>query len=228
MIRALYTASSGLVAQANKQDTIANNIANAQSPGFKRQKVVTSSFAQELESQLVTAKERERPPYPDSKVNPVVVRAESAQDNTEGPIRNTGNAFDFAIDGPGSFQVSTSNGTKLTRAGNFRLDSDGEICTTDGAKVLGESGPIRIPDGNWEVNPEGEITVDGANIGKIKIVGGEEGRTKIMQGSIEGANVNIIREMVDMITNIRSFEANQKVISAVDGTLDKLINSAGN
>jgi flagellar basal-body rod protein FlgG len=227
MIRALYTASSGLVAQANKQDTIANNIANAQTAGFKRQKVVTSSFAQQLENQLVTAKDRERPPYPDSPVAPVIVHAASAQDNTEGPIRNTGNLFDFAIDGPGAFQVSTTSGTKLTRAGNFRLDSEGELCTADGGKVLGESGPIRISGDKWEVNSDGEITVDGANVDKIKIVGGEEGRTKLMQGSIEGANVNIVREMVDMITNIRSFEANQKVISAVDGTLDKLINSAG-
>jgi flagellar basal-body rod protein FlgG len=108
------------------------------------------------------------------------------------------------------------------------LDADGELCTTDGAKVLGENGIIRIPNGNMSVAADGEVSVDGTIVGKIKIVGGQSGQTKIMHGCIEEANVNIVREMVDMITNVRSFEANQKVVSAVDGTLDKLINSAGN
>ncbi|MEN6355600.1 MAG: flagellar hook-basal body protein [Armatimonadota bacterium] len=228
MIRALYTAASGLVAQANRQDVIANNIANAQTPGFKREKVVSSSFAKELQSQMITAVERERPSYPDSPVDPVIVSAASATDNSQGPIRDTGNSFDFAIDGPGSFEVSASSGTNLTRAGNFRLDAAGELCTADGAKVLGENGTIKIPNGNMSVAADGEVSVDGTSVGKIKIVGAQAGQTKIMQGCIEGANVNIVREMVDMITNVRSFEANQKVITAVDGTLDKLINSAGN
>jgi flagellar basal-body rod protein FlgF len=228
MIRALYSAASGLVAQANKQDVIANNIANAQTPGFKRQKAVSSSFAQELQSQMVTTLDKERPAYPDSPVEPVIVGTSSSQDNSEGPIRETGNQFDFAIDGPGMFQVSGSNGTRLTRAGNFRLDSAGELCTADGEKVLGESGTIQIPDGcKWSVDTEGEISADGQSIGKIKIVGAKTDETQVMQGCIEGANVNIVREMVDMITNVRSFEANQKVVTAVDGTLDKLINSAG-
>ncbi|MCE5323110.1 flagellar hook-basal body protein [bacterium] len=227
MIRALYTAASGLVAQANKQDVIANNIANAQSPGFKREKVVSSSFAQELGSQIAMAVDRERPPYPNSKVDSVIVSTTSARDNSQGPIRETGNSFDFAIDGPGAFEVSTSNGTMLTRAGNFRLDSEGELCTADGAKVLGENGTIEIPDGKLSVAADGEVSVDGMPIDKIKIVGAQEDQTKLMQGCIEGANVNIVREMVDMITNVRAFEANQKVVSAVDGTLNKLINSAG-
>ncbi len=228
MIRALYSAASGLVAQANKQDVIANNIANAQTPGFKRQKAVSTSFAQELQSQIVTATDRERPAYPDSAVDPVIVNATSSQDNSEGPIRDTGNQFDFAIEGPGEFQVSGANGTRLTRAGNFRLDTSNELCTADGEKVLGESGPIQIPDGSeWSVDTEGEVNADGQSIGKIKIVGAKAGETQLRQGFIEGANVNIVREMVDMILNVRSFEANQKVVSAVDGTLDKLINSAG-
>ncbi|MCE5314849.1 MAG: flagellar hook-basal body protein [Armatimonadota bacterium] len=227
MIRAFYTAASGLVAQANRQDVIANNIANAQTPGFKRQKVVTSSFASELESQMITALQRERPPYPDSPVSPVLAYASSAQDNSEGPIHGTGNAFDFAIDGPGAFEVNTATGTRLTRAGNFRLDTSGELCTADGEKVVGESGPILISDGKWKVDANGDVIVNGAILNKIKIVGGQRDQTKVMQGYLEGANISIVREMVDMIANVRSFEANQKVVTSVDSTLDKLINSAG-
>ncbi|MCE5197851.1 MAG: flagellar hook-basal body protein [Armatimonadota bacterium] len=229
MIRAFYTASSGLVAQSLKQDVIANNIANAQTPGFKRQKLVAASFAQELENQMSGTALSTKPPYPNSSVAPVTVQVEESLDPTQGPIKQTGNQLDFAIDGPGAFEVQSGSGTTYTRAGNFRLDADGELATADGEKVLGDSGPIRIPEGTWEVAADGTITSNGSAVGKIKIVGArDDGSTSLLQGSIEGANVNIVREMVDMITNVRAFEANQKVISSVDGTLDKLINSAGN
>ena len=227
MIRGLYSAASGLVAQSIKQDVIANNIANANTPGFKRLSVVGSSFAVALRREAATLADKQRPRYPDSAVDPVVVRVETAVDATAGPIRSSENAMAFAMEGPGAFEVSSGVGVRHTRHGIFSVDSDGDLCTADGGKVQGRSGPIRVPEGEWHATSDGGIVVDGSAVDQIKIVGAEDGKTIVRQYAVEESNVNIVNEMVQMIANLRSFEANQRVVSSIDHTLDKLINEAG-
>ncbi|MCX8052621.1 MAG: flagellar hook-basal body protein, partial [Armatimonadetes bacterium] len=227
MIRAFYAAASGMVAQSSKQDIIANNIANAQTAGFKRQRVAATSFAETLERSFVSLKDASRPPYPDSPVNPVMVTVQDAVDTSPGAVRVTGNDLDLAIEGPGAFEVVLSGTTRQTRNGAFRIDSSGELCTLDGAKVQGKSGNIKLPQGKIAVAQDGTITANGVEVDKIKIVGENPDETKITQGALEESNVNVIREMTDMIVNMRSFEANQRVIGNVDRTLEKLINEAG-
>lgn len=227
MIKGLYTASSGLVAQTIKQDVIANNIANAQTPGFKRQKVVSASFAEALDNRMSRLTIEGQPKYPRESVRTTQALAQADLDGSQGPVHQTGNNFDFAIEGPGAFEIITSSGSRLTRNGSFRVGADNHLCTAEGEQVMGENGPITLPKGEWSVNPDGTITSDGVHIDTIKITGEEQGKTRIMQGHLEATNVNVVREMVDMITNMRSFEANQKVITSIDSTLDKLINDAG-
>lgn len=223
MIKALRSASSGMVVQSLKQDIIANNIANAQTPGFKRSKLVAESFAQTLQN---TTASLIRTNYPNSPVGTVIAQANAALDTSQGSIRNTENKLDFAISGPGAFEIATPNGTQLTRAGNFQINSLGELCTTDGYRVQGQAGSIRIADGNWNVTENGTIVLNGQPIDQIKIVGAQN-NTTVLQGHLEESNLNIVREMVEMISNLRSYEANQKVISFTDHTLDKLINEVG-
>ena len=223
MIRSLISAASGMLAQSLKQDIIANNIANAQTPGFKRGKLVTESFAQALENKVTDLQKGD---YPNSPVNSIVTRAQSVQDMSQGAIRNTGNHLDFAIEGPGNFEIATANGTILTRAGNFQINAQGELCTVDGEKVQGQSGAIKVDKTDWNVADDGTIMSNGQAVDKLKIVGAQS-ETHVLQGSIEEANFNVVREMVDMISNLRSYEANQKVVTFADHTLDKLINEAG-
>lgn len=227
MIRALYTASSGMVAQTVKQDVIANNIANARTSGFKRQRVTSESFSEALRTQMAGLIDRSRPSYPGSPVTPAIAQATAGMDPTQGPLETTGNAADLAIEGPGAFEVRSANATILTRAGNFRVSDSGELCTADGRRVMGESGPIVLPAGEWKVTQDGAILSGGVEVARLKIVGADSGQTKVLQGCLESANVNVVTEMVDMIANMRAYEANQRVISSVDGTLDKLINEAG-
>ncbi len=229
MIRGFYTAASGMVAQSLKQDTIANNIANAGTAGFKRQRFVAESdtFAQALDQRINALSVTNRTSYPDSPVSPVLVNVGSQLDLSEGSIRVTGNAFDFAIEGPGSFEVVDSNGTRQTRGGDFRLNSDRELVTADGAKVQGRSGSIKLAEGKIGVAEDGTVSVDGNQVDKIKLVGVKPGETRVVQGSLEEANISVVRELTDMITNMRSFEANQRMIGNLDRTLDKLINEAG-
>jgi flagellar basal-body rod protein FlgG len=83
-----------------------------------------------------------------------------------------------------------------------------------------------MPMGKWSVSENGSIVSDGSEVDQIKITGASQS-TRIIQGSLEGSNVNVIREMADMITNLRSYEANQKVVASIDNTLDKIINEVG-
>lgn len=228
MIKALYTASSGMVAQSTRQDVIANNIANAQTPGFKRERVVSVSFRQTLDATTAALSASSRPPYPNSPIQSTLVNVEQANDNSDGALRSTGLPLQFAIEGTGTFEVGSGASARQTRNGSFIVDADGEMATPDGDKVQGQSGAIRMPQGEWSVTADGTIVdARGNQIDKIKINGADTTKTRVMQGYLEDSNVNIVREMVDMITNMRSYEANQKVLASVDGTLDKLINEAG-
>ena len=227
MIRALYTAASGMVTQSLKQDVIANNIANAQTSGFKKERVVSWSFAEALDNTMGKFDAKRRPAYANSPVAGVTVTAEESADDTQGQLTPTGNNLDFAIDGPGSFELQTASGTKQTRQGNFMVNSSNQLCTMDGSLVLGQSGPIQIPEGKWDVGRDGTINVDGYAVDTIKISGADPTKTQLLQGHLENANVSIVTEMVGMIANMRSYEANQKVVQSIDHTLDKLINEAG-
>lgn len=225
MIKALYTAASGMVAQSTKQDVIAHNIANAQTPGFKRKRTVEASFQQALEKTVSVMETGKRPPFT---IQPVLAHAEAADDTSDGSVHSTANPLNFAIEGAGTFEIGSGATARQTRNGSFVVDKDGELATPDGDKVQGKNGAIQMPKGEWNVTTDGTIvTAKGNQIDQIKITDAEPGKTHIMQGYLEDSNVSIIREMVDMIANLRSYEANQRVVSSVDGTLDKLINEAG-
>jgi len=227
MIRAFYVASSGMVAQTIKQDVTANNIANAQTAGFKRKRVEMMSFANVLANKAAFVPANRRTSYPDSPVAPAIVIAREGADRSQGAIRNTGDKLDLAIDGPGVFEVKFGSGTRLVRGGSFRLNDRRELCTADGAVLLGSSGPVRVPEGEWTITSDGAVISNGAETDRLKLIGAKENQTKVMQGYLESSNVNIVSEMVSMIANLRSYEANQRVITSVDRTLDKLINEVG-
>lgn len=226
MIRALYTASSGMVAQTLKQDVIANNVANAQTAGFRRGRVTQSAFAQALE-ESARAMAPTKVAYPTPQAGACLVNAFEATDDAQGPVKNTGNNLDFAIDGTGAFEVITPTGTRQTRDGSFRLNANRELCTAEGWTVQGQSGPVRVPQGEWEVTPDGSVMAGGKQVDSIRIAGADPAKTRLLQGYLEEPNVQIVSEMVSMITNMRSFEANQRVIQSVDHSLDKLINDVG-
>ncbi len=231
MIRALYTASSGLVASTIKQDVIANNIANVDTPGYQKQFVTNYSFSNTLTRRMATLFRKEQPPYPDPVVQPTIVRAEDEPDWSRREIKSTGRSMDFAIVGPGSFEVQAADGPKYTRRGVFHVDYQGELAALDGNKVMGQSGPVQIPNADVRIDADGYVYADGRQIDQIKIVGGKPGITEVWQEHIEELDsetipdpVNIVDEMVQMIANQRQYDANQKVVHAVDDSLAKLIN----
>jgi flagellar basal-body rod protein FlgG len=162
-------------------------------------------------------------------------------------VRNTGNPLDLAILGHGLFVVETPQGERYTRAGNFIRSSNGFLTTPDGLRVLGTDGPIRVPDGGLTVEANGSLRgggalriVDGPDLKTFKKVGGnlytladmaspptDLPSPSIAQGQLEASNVNVALTMVEMLATMRSFEAYQRTMQALDQTVGQAASELG-
>lgn len=255
MVRGLYTAYTGMLNQQKKMDTLSNNLANADTTGYKKEGVTAKTF----ETQLAIKVKDGSNAYIDQqigKLNLGVKIGENYTDYSQGSYRYTGNTYDLALGGDGFFNISFMNkageqSVKYTRDGNFTIDNEGALRTQDGDYVLGESGEIYIPTNAVDVsiNKLGEIYADGEYIDTIKITDFEDynylkkygenmydavdGATEkeptatIDQGYLEQSNINVVTEMVNMISLSRTYEANQKLIQTIDDALDKSANQIG-
>jgi len=171
-------------------------------------------------------------------------------------MRMTGNDFDMGIDGKGFFTVETPQGERYTRNGTFTQNVQGELITNEGYPVLGLNGSkIKIPQGKkLVVGSDGSLKVDDQTIGTMKIVEfadekqlikegsslysvspsqtgaattGTTATGSVRQGYLEMSNVNIVAEMVNLITNYRAYEINGKVIQSHDQMIGKAVNDVG-
>lgn len=242
MNSSMYSALSGNLSAMKRMDMISNNLANVNTPGFKKDKM---SFEGMLSS--ITT-----PPAvpPGTTADPILQKENVYIDYSPGAVAQTGNPFDLAIDGNGFFVVTTPDGPAYTRQGNFRLAADGTLITVDGLPVQGQGGNIRINGGKIEIDAKGLITVDGNEVGTLRLVDFPQpydlektGRAQFVprdpqavpqlasgtlhQGHLEGSNVETISEMVQMIETSRYFEACQRAIRAVDDITGKAANELG-
>lgn len=254
MIRGLYTACAGMLAQLGRQDVIANNIANVNSTGYKRDVAVCESFPQMLMQrmgELETAGEQVKPlsPQPIGTVGTGAVIAQIATDYSAGNLQKTENSLDLAIAGEGYFVVQTPQGERYTRDGAFKLSDEGVLITSQGYAVLGRDGPIRAQGGNLVVDENGNVLAGGEMVDTLRVVGFDDQamlvktgdnlfnsdngaardipQPRVLQGYLESSNVNAVKEMVELINVVRAYEANQKVIQAHDQMLDAAVNRVG-
>lgn len=244
MIRGLYTGASGMIAESMRTDVISNNLANANTAGFKKDVAVTKDFA----SMLIT-RINDGADAPVGGVGVGVTVDEVATNQSAGMMRNTGNDFDMAIEGKGFFAVQTPQGVRYTRNGTFAKNIKGELITQDGYQVLGQDGPIRIQGAKMTVSDGGQVSVDNQLVGTLQVVefadekkltkegaslfvapAGQTGKSAtggVRQGSLEMSNVNVVGEMVNLISNYRAYEINGKVVQAHDHLMDKAVNEVG-
>lgn len=236
MIHGLYTAASGMVAHQSRIDLLANNLANVDTPGFK--------------ADLVTIDQSVSPPIALSDSFTAMSTVEAGRpglNRAQGILKATGNPLDLAIAGPGLFVVETPQGERYTRAGNFVRDAEGFLATSDGFRVLGAAGPVRVPEEGLRLDGHGRL----AGGESLRIVGEENmtGLVKaggnlfapaegaqppdelpgavVLQGQLEGSNVNVVMTMVEMLTTMRTYEAYQKTIQTLDQTVGKAANDLG-
>ncbi|NLG78672.1 MAG: flagellar basal-body rod protein FlgF [Firmicutes bacterium] len=254
MVRGLYAAASGMVAGMLQQDVIAQNLANVDTPGYKKDVALVGAFADEMAVRVEDhGAWRLARTAPLGRLGSGAYVRGTGFDRSEGPIIETGAPLDLAIQGDGYFVVETPEGEAYTRNGSFTLNARGELVTMDGMPVLGESGRVVIPSGGEvEVRGDGRVAVDGQIVDRLRLVtfdgrsllrktggglfvappgaarslGAADG-VLVRQGFLEMSNVSAVTEMVQMIAGMRAYETCQRVIWFLDQTLDKSINDVG-
>ena len=257
MVKGLYTAYTGLRNEQRRLDVISNNIANSNTTGYKKMGVTSLSFSQELAVRV----DDDSDGYLVKGIGDVslgVKIGETYTDFSQGGFRETGNAYDVALEGDGFFTISTTDksGTehiRYTRDGSFTVTRDGYLVTKDGDFVLGTNNQrIQIPGADTadvSMDSLGNVYANEALVGRLQIVdfqnkdalslygenmfealpeAGMVASTALTrQGYLETSNVNVINEMVSMITITRAYETNQKMMQTIDSTLDKAVNEIG-
>lgn len=183
--KGVYTALSGAIAQSQRLDTIANNIANVNTPSFKRDQQVFKEYLTANEKAPTTINIPRVPISTESFYDmqggdqSYVDSIGSFTDFSQGGIRNTGNPFDLAIEGKGFFEVATPQGLRLTRNGSFTLDGNGQLVTHDGYPVLKQADPGTDPaerviktttGGNLQIAEDGQVYEGGNPIGRLTLV----------------------------------------------------------
>jgi flagellar basal-body rod protein FlgF len=268
-VKGVYTALSGAIAQTQKLDTIANNLANVTTPGFKRDE---QTFQEYLTANEKPPNVIQVPRVPASIESfydmqggdkSYVDTAGTFTDFSQGSLKQTNNPMDVGLDGEGFFEVITPTGVKYTRHGAFKLDGHGQLVTHDGFPVLrqgaaegGEDPTTRTIKFSGQagitINDLGQIFEGENQIARLSVVKfpDKDQVSKIgsslyefkpnrqpateniavpsmKQGFLEMSNVNVVKEMTDMIQATRLFESTQKAISAYDSMNDKVINTLG-
>jgi len=251
----LYSAATGMEAQQLNLNTIANNLANVNTPGFKRSKIEFQDLLYQKPTRAAGTDSGGGNIVPSgAEVGNGTRVAATSKVFTQGQLTNTGEKLDLAIQGDGFFEVQKPDGTiGYTRDGSFKLNAQGVVVTTDGLPVL--SGFQSIPAGSdISVAENGQVTVTSAsgstsfrltltrfaNPTGLRSLGGnlyeetaasgtpevgqpsENSYGSIMQGYIEGSNVNIVEEMVALIVAQRAYEINSKSVQTSDEMLQNV------
>jgi len=225
MERGLYIAASGMLAEQVRQDQIANDLANAATPGYKADRTSQAGFGELLLANSATGQV----------VGPqgTAVQVSAVEtDFSPKPAKDTGEPLDFAIVGEGFFAVQTDNGTRYTRNGQFQADAQGRLVTPQGDPVLGRGGRTLSVGADGRVDPRALEVVnlrnprkDGDNLVAGTAAGTAAGQVRA--GALESSGADAARSMVDMIASMRAFEAGQKVIQTIDETLGKAATQVG-
>jgi flagellar basal-body rod protein FlgF/flagellar basal-body rod protein FlgG len=232
----LYGACAGLMARTQALDTIAANIANSSSTGFRGQQDVFGTV-------LAEASSHARMSPLNQATNAFSQMAGTQTDDTQGVITPTGNDLDVAIKGAGYFKVQTANGIVYTRNGHFQIAANGKLTTEAGDPVLGDTGEITLGKGKITISADGTISSDSAISGKLSLVmfspgtalanhGGANyaapaaseipatGAT-VEQGALEGSNVSPIEGVVQLISAQRAAESMRHALTLIDSDMDK-------
>lgn len=252
MVRGLYTGWTGMYNEQKRLDVISNNLANSATVGFKKEGATSQSFKDVL---TIKVRDDHGDSYIGN-MNLGVKIGEIYTDYSQGSVRETGNTYDMAIDGSGFFTIAytDANGntsTRYTRAGEFMITKEGYVVTSEGQHLMGESDWLQVPVDAAEVviDTDGTVYADGTAVDVVKLTDFEnydylkkfgetmyqpvqgavekEATGSILQGYTEQSNVNVVSEMVNLINITRAYEANQKVIKAMDDLLQIDVSSVG-
>jgi len=242
----LYEAAAAMNAHARWQEAITENLASSSVPGYRKQVVSFAAIEAGLNASV---------PDPNAPRH-VIPTAATITSHQPGDVRTTGNQMDFAVDGPGFFEVKLLDGSlAYTRDGEFHLNAGGQIVTKHGYAVLGENGPAPFDLNNpspitvastGEISQDGEvkgrmILVEFEDVNALTPIGGgyfiadratpvpaEKVSSSVRQAVLETANTSSVMEMSNLIAAMRQFEANQRVLQTHDELTGRAITELGN
>ncbi|WP_088187718.1 flagellar hook-basal body protein [Desulfosporosinus sp. FKA] len=246
MIRGLYTSALGMLATQTQSEVIGDNIANIRTPGYKEELASNRAFDSILTDRIDSGNVGSEVAPIGSMVTGVSVDRGSVL-NAQGAPQKTDLKTDLALTSPGYFVVQTPQGERYTRDGHFKLNANGMLETPDGYAVQGQKGSIGPLSPDFSVTADGTVKDKGQVVDRLRIVDipetalTREGQSlysstqavqgsanpQVLQGSIEASNVDLSGEMVQMMTVMKAYEANQKVIQTQDEMLSKAVNDVG-
>ncbi len=238
MLLRLQNSYASMNEMMRAQERTANNLANANTVGYRADRSFTTALNERLDEESAPRTDRV---------------ATQWADQAAGSYESTGNPLDVAISGEGFFalQDEETGASRYSRAGRFVLDAEGTLRDAGGLAVEGEGGPIQIPNDGGEIAiaSDGEITVDGQSVGKLRVVrfenpsalrrldgaaldAGEQipediANPQVRQGFVEGSNVDPMKEMINMISQFRLFESQQKAIQSSNQILSAITRDLG-
>ena len=256
MVKGLYTAYTGMVNEQNRMDIMTNNLANASTVGYKKEGSTSQSFDDVLTVKIKDQSVGMRNVQRIGIKNPGVKIGENYTDYSQGSFRITDNTYDLALSGEGFFAIEFKNkagetDTKYTRAGQFTLNKDGYLVTEEGDYVLDtQNRRIRLNTLlDSKITDDGTIYQNDRAVAKIQVTDFEDydylekygetyyqpiqgaktiaAKAQVKSGYLEMANVQIVSEMVNLISITRAYESNQKVVQTIDDTLDVAVNQIG-
>ena len=245
MVRGLYASALGMTTSMTRLDVITNNLANVNTNAYRRDHVVSHAFTEQFLYRLNDPDFMMLNPMVIGRVSPGVFVDEIFTVWNQGPLQQTGGPLDLAIMGEGFFVVMVGEEERFTRDGSFTL-ANGMLMTMCGARVQGSAGDVVLPNGEISIMENGQIFVDGALVDTLRLTGfsnlyslrkteNNMFRTTdesveiaftgaIQQGFLEGSNINIVQEMVEMITLSRAYDTNARMITMQDQTLQQAVN----
>ena len=256
MVRGTYIAGTGMMLQRRQMEIITNNIANADTTGYKKEFLVSHSFDEVLirrindvrDPHILGMRASDRAPG----VGPLNLGTQVDQlyiNFADGSLEGTERSTDLALVGNAFFVMQTPEGERYTRTGAFYVDQLGYLTDGEGNFLLGENGPIYVGGLNFTVDQLGGVRIDNEYADQIRIVSfadngalrkqgsnlyfslaapqAETNPYTIAQGFLENSNVEIGREMVDMLSVFRTYETNQRMLTMIDETVGKAVNEIG-
>jgi flagellar basal-body rod protein FlgG len=243
-----------MVVQMHHLDAVANNLANVDMSGYKRDTPVDKAFP-EILLRRMNDDGVYRFPLGSVDTTPIVGRLGTGVELNEvftvfeqGPLKQTENPFDPALEGAGFLSIVTEAGERYTRNGNFRVDANNTLVDASGAPVAGAQGPLILPPGKVSVGENGAVRVDGLPAGNMRLrrfvstdvlqradhgdfvlrpgtsAAEAPPTARVRQGCVERSNAAPLDEMVRMLSVVRSFEAAQRVARLQSETLGRVVN----
>lgn len=241
MFQGFYDLASNMITQNRKMNVISNNMANVSTPGFKSDKLIETTFRDEM---IYRYDRNGKTPV--GVVSRVNTADERVTDYTQAGVRETSNTLDFALNGNGFFAIQSGNGAVYSRNGSFSIDNENYLCLEGVGRVLGENGPINLPTDNITVDSQGNIRdastgqfydrlriVDFADYGQLEKMSGGVFRatgaaqaaenTVVIQKSLEDSNVSMVDEMTAMMSGQRTIQSAAQLLKMYDQLTGKAV-----